>query len=76
MEKKVVATPAGAILDFFSLHYPFLIRTNQPLEIANLILKASKTKKIKFLKGKFSLKSWKDIGNEIKEMYLKIIYPN
>lgn len=73
MEKKVIITPVGAIPDFFPLNYPLLIKKNNPREIANVILKASRTEKIKELNGKLSPETWEEIGKDLKKMYSNII---
>lgn len=73
MKKNIIVSPAGAIPEFLSLDYPFLIKKNQPSEIADLVLKLSKSEKIIIPKGIYSLKSWKEIGKDLSDMYSKII---
>jgi hypothetical protein len=63
MHKKLVATPVGVLPEYLSLDYPFLIRTNEPSEIAELILKAYNSELLLVPNDNSSLiLSWKDFG--------------
>lgn len=75
MKKKIIVSLSGAVPEFFSLDYPFLIKENQPYEIADLVLKLSKSKNI-IPKGIISLKPWREIGKHLNDMYTKIIHSN